>query len=1519
MAFVLFSSLGWGQTYFDMSAANYSQDFNAISTLPTNFSTVQVLSTGTIPIATKTTTASTSNLSVITSSTAIGKDATTSTKLVFLVSGSTDNNGAISTDLNLNFTNRNAGNLSFDASTIFNGTGNRKGTLRVYYSAGNNIWTELTGTNLPYIATNNVTASAAINISLPSELNNQATVILRFYYHNGTGGTTGSRPRIGIDNISVSGTASASTAPTVSSSAATSITTTGATLNGNVTSDGGSTVTERGFVYKTTSGATIADNKTIVSGTTGAYTLTPTLSTNTQYFYKAYAINSIDTTLSTPELSFYTLANVPNAPTVSNPTTSTLDVALGASDGNPAATEYAIQETSTNKYVQANGTLNATVVWQTAATWGTKTIIELTSSTQYTFQVKAKNGANTETSFSTSASGTTSTSTTPTISGATTAAAFTTTYGTDSAVQTFAISGVNLTAAITATAPAGFLVSADGTNYGTTATFAPSSGSVNGSLSVVLAATAGVAGTYDAQNIVLSSTGATNANIATTATGNSVAPAPLTISGLSASDKPYDRGTTVTVSGTAAFSGLKNGETFTPSGTVTWAFADRLAAIGKPVTRTGNYAVPSANYTLTQPSLTASISALVLTTTGTATVTPKTYDRTTAATLTGISLVGVISPDVVSIVGTYDTKTVNTGKPVTLVLSGADSANYSWTAPSVTGDITAATVTITGPAVTDKIIDGTNTATITGTLSGVILGDIVTLNGTGTFASSAIANGISVTSTATLSGTDAGNYTLTQPTGLTGNIIVQEAGLLLLEDNFNYSGVLTGNGWTQISTTTTNPINSGTGNGLSYANYGSSSIGNAATLSTGQDIYKTFAPQNPGSGTSTIYYSALVQISNATTNGDYFLTLGESSTFTASATFRSRIYAKRGSSISKIVFGISTNGTVSYPTTEYDVDTTILLAVKHTFTTTTSTSSLYINPSLYSEPNLVSNSDNTNSTVSVGLNSIVLRQGGSTGAPTLVIDGIRVATNWGALLGNPQYTTNYDIAAGNYNTVNVLSGAVTALGNVASKTLNIEASGSLAVTTGNNLTIDGAITNAGTLTIANNANLIQGGTTNTNSGNVIVNRDSALINLYDYTLWSSPVAGQKLKAFSPNTLNTRFYTYNSGTNLYNVVTTPLTTDFAPATGYLIRADNTLTANTPTTFNGVFTGIPNNGTVPINLSYTDATRSYNLVGNPYPSTINANAFITENTDNIESTLYFWRKINGASGSAYATYNPAGGTFTAPSGTSVNPTSEIPNGTIQVGQGFFVKAKSASTLNFKNAMRLPSISTQFFRTNTERNRIWLNLTNTSGVFSQMLVSYMADATQGVDSLDGKYINDAPVALTSIINAEEYTIQGRALPFATTDTVPLGFKTNAAGNYTIAIDHVDGLFSNGQTVFLKDNLLSTVTDLSAGSYSFASAIGTFNSRFEVVYQNTLAVTNPTFTANSVIAFSANGEIRINSGSTIMELVRVYDLQGRLLVEKKQINASETKLSTTATNQVLLVEVTAANGSKITKKIIQ
>jgi len=98
---------------------------------------------------------------------------------------------------------------------------------------------------------------------------------------------------------------------------------------------------------------TISDNKTTVSGTTGSYTLgLSSLGVNAQYFFKAYAMNANGTTLSTPELSFYTLANTPSAPTVANPTTTTLDVTIGSGDGNPAITTYAISNIESGLFVQ---------------------------------------------------------------------------------------------------------------------------------------------------------------------------------------------------------------------------------------------------------------------------------------------------------------------------------------------------------------------------------------------------------------------------------------------------------------------------------------------------------------------------------------------------------------------------------------------------------------------------------------------------------------------------------------------------------------------------------------------------------------------------------------------------------------------------------------------------------------------------------------------------------------------------------------------------------------------------------------------------------------------------------------------------------------------------------------------------------------------------------------------------------------------------------------------------------------
>ncbi len=123
------------------------------------------------------------------------------------------------------------------------------------------------------------------------------------------------------------------------------------------------------------------------------------LSVNTQHTFQVAATNTGGDSAKTTAYSVWTLAAVPVAPVVGNPSVSTLDVSVGAGDGNPAGTEYALRCATTSQWVQADGSLGAAPVWQTAAAWGTKTVSGLAGATAYSFDVQARNGAGVATVF----------------------------------------------------------------------------------------------------------------------------------------------------------------------------------------------------------------------------------------------------------------------------------------------------------------------------------------------------------------------------------------------------------------------------------------------------------------------------------------------------------------------------------------------------------------------------------------------------------------------------------------------------------------------------------------------------------------------------------------------------------------------------------------------------------------------------------------------------------------------------------------------------------------------------------------------------------------------------------------------------------------------------------------------------------------------------------------------------------------------------------------------------------------
>lgn len=472
-------------------------------------------------------------------------------------------------------------------------------------------------------------------------------------------------------------------------------------------------------------------------------------------------------------------------------------------------------------------------------------------------------------------------------------------------------------------------------------------------------------------------------------------------------------------------------------------------------------------------------------------------------------------------------------------------------------------------------------------------------------------------------------------------------------------------------------------------------------------------------------------------------------------------------------------------------------------------------------------------------------------------------------------------------------------------------SGIMTVDSGDLITVQNEIRRLGTsqLILQNDANVIQN-TNSINIGSVEVRRNSSPMKRLDYTAWSSPVNGQNLLNFSPNTVLTRFYTYNPATNAWDVVASPSTTNFLPSVGYLIRVDNTWNAVTPSPYNGVFVGSLRNG------NYSSAlTAGFNLVGNPYPSPINATTFIADNNSvNGLNTLYFW--THEATTNGFASY--AGGV-----GVPAISGGVVPDGTIQIGQGFLVNPTSAANSVFNNNQRLATNTGQFIRssntsTSVTRDLFRLSLRTDANPYNQIAIYYKVGASNQVDNLlDAPLFTNALSNISSLIDNNKYVIQARTGELDLNDEVALSFVAEQNGIYAIKIDGLEGVFANGQNIYLKDNLLNVIHDIKANEYSFTSEAGTFNNRFSIVYKNSV-LSQEVFNDTNLVVYKSNESLIIKSTNSVIQSVVVYDVQGRNILSKNVADLNEVNIDAVKTNnQVLLVEVTTNKGKEI-KKVI-
>ena len=514
----------------------------------------------------------------------------------------------------------------------------------------------------------------------------------------------------------------------------------------------------------------------------------------------------------------------------------------------------------------------------------------------------------------------------------------------------------------------------------------------------------------------------------------------------------------------------------------------------------------------------------------------------------------------------------------------------------------------------------------------------------------------------------------------------------------------------------------------------------------------------------------------------------------------------------------------------------------------------------------------------------------------------------------------------------------------------------------NVLTVKNEVTVNGSLTFENNTSLVQINNV-TNSGNITYKRTASGINGYDFVYWSSPVLGQNIETLYTSPISGPKYAWNPiATNLNSPTSSGnweiTSASMTNAKGFIVRGSSTY-GMPATAITSNFIGVPNNGNISIAVNkgtntsadypglnetiVTNLDDNWNLIGNPYPSSISCKDFLNANSSVLTGALYVW--THGSAPvltNVNSFYNSFNYNYSANDYNEINLTGNLYGvGTdyyLGAGQGFFVTMRndaSSNTVNFTNALRNSnygnSTGTNFFRVNNasnnevtnETNRIWIDLIKDELSTTRTMVGYVAGATNELDNLyDARVKRENSLKLFSLLSTEKLSIQGKSLPFDKEDEIPLGIDIITPGDYKIAIAMVDGLFEDpSQNIYLEDSQLDIVLNLRTAPYTFTSEAGNFNNRFKILFSNS-TLSNPNFEndINSVIVLNNSNEFTIKSSLKNLDQITIYDLLGRQLYFEGGINKNNISLSNvTLNNQTLIVKIKLENGIIVTKKIAQ
>lgn len=421
---------------------------------------------------------------------------------------------------------------------------------------------------------------------------------------------------------------------------------------------------------------------------------------------------------------------------------------------------------------------------------------------------------------------------------------------------------------------------------------------------------------------------------------------------------------------------------------------------------------------------------------------------------------------------------------------------------------------------------------------------------------------------------------------------------------------------------------------------------------------------------------------------------------------------------------------------------------------------------------------------------------------------------------------------------------------------------------------------------------------------------------------------------TPITISGRWLAKLDNALAWTVPISPTAVTFTPGEGYNMKG--TGGSDGSSTQNYSYVGIPNAGDYSLTI---DDVRLY-LIGNPYPSALDANQFITENTDAVGGTLYFYESGTEMAHQAsaytggYATYNGVTG---VPFGAGKTPGRYIP-----VAQAFFVSRDvdnslgtgtvgSSATIDFNNGQRAfvveGATSVVFSRNQETVTNPVLKLGMDFQVaadqnFHRQIAVGFVGATRyfenGLDSqMFGREASD--FAFTVEDRSEPYVIIGIE-SFSEEAEIPLNVFLDINRDVTFSVDEQTGL--DGQEIYLIDYQEAVYYPIHDAPKQLTLDAGTYLDRFTITFEiPDVLSTGDEILANDIAVFHDGNlkQLVIKSPSIPFQNLEVYNLLGEKLIgynNKEQL--TEIQLSSNAlAPSVYIIRVKTERGV-VNKKIV-